>query len=108
MSISTEERTDLIKRCSDLEHRFVALQKEGRNCSIAIRWARQWANDMLDSKQPTAIYTDWIEQQEKRADRLESKTQACDHNYAYTSGIGMGCVVYRCILCGDSYEKDVS
>ena len=105
MSTRTTERAELIKRCFDLEHRFIDLQKQGRDCSIGIRWARQWANDMLDSKQPTAIYTNWIEQQEKRIDRL---TKQCDHNYAYTNGIGMGCVVYRCILCGDSYEKDVS
>lgn len=33
---------------------------------------------------------------------------SCAHNYAYTSGIGMGHVLYRCTLCGDTYEKDVS
>ena len=33
---------------------------------------------------------------------------SCAHRYAYTSGIGMGHVLYRCTLCGDTYEKDVS
>jgi len=33
---------------------------------------------------------------------------SCVHNYAYTSGIGMGHALYRCTLCGDTYEKDVS
>ena len=33
---------------------------------------------------------------------------SCTHSYAYTSGIGMGQVIYRCTMCGDEYEKDVS
>jgi hypothetical protein len=33
---------------------------------------------------------------------------SCTHSYAYTSGIGMGHVLYRCTLCGNTYEKDVS
>ncbi len=105
MSTDTERRTDLIKRCLDLHHSFIALQKEGIDCSIGIMWARQWANDMLDNNMPTGIYVDWIEQQEKRVKRLSKQ---CKHEHAFTSGSGMGCAVYRCIKCGDEYEKDVS
>jgi hypothetical protein len=36
------------------------------------------------------------------------RRMSCTHSYAYTSGIGMGQVIYRCTMCGDTYEKDVS
>ena len=108
MSTETETRMDLIQRCRELERRFVRLTVEGTNCSIGINWARQWAGAMLDTRGPITIYSNWIEQQEQRANRMESKGKRCDHDYAYTNGIGMGCVVYRCIKCGDEYEKDVS
>jgi hypothetical protein len=36
------------------------------------------------------------------------RRMSCTHSYAFTSGIGMGHALYRCTLCGDEYEKDVS
>lgn len=72
MSAATETRTDLVKRCRSLERRFIRIsQASGRDCSIAINWARQWADALLDTRCPSSLYANWIEQQEARADRLE-------------------------------------
>jgi hypothetical protein len=59
---------------------------------------------MLDTRGPIGIYINWIEQQEKRANRLEE----CKHDYASTGYAGLGCATYRCNHCGDEYEKDIS
>lgn len=71
MSSDKETRTDLIRRCRNLEDRFILLTLKGEDCSIAINWAQQWASAMLDMRGPVNLYSDWIEQQEKRADRME-------------------------------------
>jgi hypothetical protein len=34
--------------------------------------------------------------------------EKCRCAYVSTGGIGMGYVLYRCMKCGDEYEKDVS
>jgi len=104
MHTQTETRAELIKRCRDLERRFIRIQAHGTNCSIGIMWARQWADAMLDTRGPIGIYINWIEQQEKRANRLEE----CKHDYASTGYAGLGCATYRCNHCGDEYEKDIS
>lgn len=72
MSAATEHRADLVKRCRDLERRFIRIASAtGKDCSIAIQWSRQWASSLLDTRCPTAIYANWITAQEERADRLE-------------------------------------
>jgi len=108
MSTDTETRTDLIRRCRDLEERFVRLTVSGQDCSVGINWARQWAEAIPDTRGPIGIYANWIKQQEQRANRLEAKIGTCGCAYAATSGTGMGYVWYRCIKCGNEYEKDVS
>ena len=62
----------LIARCRKLEQRFTALHLRGHNSDIAIQWARDWANDLLDRRGLANMYAHWIEQQERRADRLEA------------------------------------
>ena len=64
-------RADLIRRCRELERAFIRLQAQtGRNQSIGIQWARQWAMALLDTRCPTAMYSNWVEQQEERVARL--------------------------------------
>ena len=64
-------RADLIKRCRELEKAFIRLQAQtGRNHSIGIQWARQWAMALLDTRCPTGMYCNWVEQQEERVARL--------------------------------------
>jgi hypothetical protein len=60
------ERVDLIARCRKLEQRFIRLGQP-----IGAQWANQWAISMLDSRVPFALYANWIEQQEARADLYE-------------------------------------
>lgn len=71
MSSDKETRTDLIRRCRNLEDRFILLTLKGADCSIAINWAQQWASAMLDTRGSVDLYSNWIEQQEKRADKME-------------------------------------
>jgi hypothetical protein len=59
-------RSDLIARCRKLEQRFIRLGQP-----IGAQWANQWAMAMLDSRVSFALYANWIEQQEARADRYE-------------------------------------
>lgn len=74
MSAATESRAALVQRCRNLERRFIRLnQSTGHDCSIAIQWARQWTSALLDTKCPTAMYANWVNQQEARADRLEAQ-----------------------------------
>ena len=108
MSIGTERRKELIKRCRDLESRFTRLANTGMDCSIGIMWAKQWADSMMDTRGIDSMYSNWIEQQEKRANKLEARAGICRCAYVATSGTGMGYVLYRCTNCGDEYEKDVS
>ena len=69
-------RADLIKRCRELERAFIRLQAQtGRNHSIGIQWARQWAMALLDTRCPTAMYSNWVEQQEERVVRLSRKSR---------------------------------
>jgi hypothetical protein len=67
MNAATETRGDLVKRCRNLERRFNRLG----NQQIGAQWARQWADALLDTRCPPQMYSNWIEQQEARADRLE-------------------------------------
>lgn len=74
MSAATETRAALVQRCRNLERRFIRIsQSTGQDCNIAIQWARQWANALLDTRCPSQIYANWVEQQEARADRLEAQ-----------------------------------
>jgi hypothetical protein len=34
--------------------------------------------------------------------------QPCQHNHKHAGYSGLGCALFRCIKCGDEYEKDVS
>jgi hypothetical protein len=38
---------------------------------------------------------------------LKPKTRSCKHDYENIGYVGKS-VFYRCALCGDEYEKDVS
>lgn len=67
MSAALETRADLVKRCRSLERRFLQLG----NQTIGAQWARQWADALLDTRCPSSLYANWINQQEARADRLE-------------------------------------
>lgn len=64
-------RADLIRRCRALERAFIRLQAQtGRNHSIGIQWARQWAQELMFVATPAALYANWIAQQEDRVLRL--------------------------------------
>jgi hypothetical protein len=69
------DHATLIARCRRLEQRFIALHLRGQNSEIAIQWARDWANDLLDRRGMASLYAHWIDQQERRADRLEALAQ---------------------------------
>lgn len=81
MSLATETRADLVRRCRNLERRFIRLG----NQQIGAQWARQWADALLDTRCPSAMYLNWIDAQEQRADRLE----AASHNAsrAFDNGV---------------------
>ncbi len=67
-------RADLIKRCRELERAFIRLQAQtGRNHSIGIQWAKQWAQELMFVATPSALYANWIAQQEDRVLRLIRK-----------------------------------
>lgn len=73
MSAATEIRADLVKRCRLLELRYIRIANDtGKDCTVAIQWARQWASALIDTRCPSAMYANWIGQQEVRADRMEN------------------------------------
>ena len=75
-------RADLIKRCRELERAFIRLQAQaGRNHSIGIQWARQWAQELMFVATPAALYADWIGQQEERVVRLIRKSREADRAF---------------------------
>lgn len=64
-------RADLVSRCRELERAFLRIQaKSGRDCSIAIQWSREWAEELLKSDIAVALYHGYIVRQEERAFRL--------------------------------------
>ena len=66
------DHAKLVRRCRDLERSFIRLQMEtGKNHKIAIEWARQWANALLDTRCPTRLYEHWISAQEARLARIQ-------------------------------------
>lgn len=63
-------RADAISRCRKLQQRFARMGSRGQ---IGHDWAHEWANTLLDTRQPVGLYANWIEQQEARCDRIEAQ-----------------------------------
>ena len=75
-------RADLMRRCRALECAFIRLQAQtGRNHSIGIQWARQWAQELMFVATPAALYANWIEQQEARVVSLIRKSHEADRAF---------------------------
>ena len=71
MNAAVQTRADLVRRCRALETAFIRLEAQtGRNHSIGIQWARQWALALLDTRNPSPVYENWIRTQEDRVLRL--------------------------------------